>query len=64
MPTVDISDQLQQRLESSHYLVAYLAKLHAEQAGGEELTVPVTVRQDATSGYVIDVDGHEITFEA
>ena len=63
MPTVDVSDELQQRIAQSHYLVAYLAKLYHEQSGAEDFTVPVTIRKGGASGFVIDVDGHEITFE-
>ena len=45
MPTIEVSDDLQRRLEQSHYLVAYLAKLHDEHSGDGDLTVPVTVRR-------------------
>jgi hypothetical protein len=64
MPTIEVSDDVQRRLEQSHYLVAYLAKLHDEHSGDGDFTVPVTVRRADGSGFVIDVDGHEITFEA
>lgn len=64
MPTIEVSDEVQRQLAQSHYLVAYLAKLHDEHSGGGDFTVPVTVRGGDGSGYVIDVDGHEITFEA
>ena len=49
MPTIDVSDALQQRITQSHYLVAYLAKLYHEQSGAEDFTVPVTIRKGGAS---------------
>jgi hypothetical protein len=64
MVNVEISDEMTQRIEQSHYLVAYLAKLHHEHSTEESFTVPVTIRKDDVSGFVIDVDGHEVKFSA
>lgn len=64
MPKVEISDKLQQQLAHSHYLVGYLAKLYHEQSTAESVTVPVTIRKEGTSAFVIDVDGHKIKFDA
>jgi hypothetical protein len=63
MATDELSAEVKQGLEQSRYLVAYLAKLYHEQSG-ESLTVQVTVREDSTSGFVIEVDGHEVKFGA
>jgi hypothetical protein len=64
MPNLEISAETQDRLERSHYLVAYLAKLYDEHSAEESFTVPVTVRKGGASGLVVDVDGHEIEFSA
>lgn len=63
MPNVEISDKLQQQLAHSRYLVGYLAKLYHEQSN-KSVTVPVTIRKEGTSAFVIDVNGHEIKFDA
>ena len=60
MPNIELSDNECKQLEQSRYLVAYLAKLHHENATDDKHTVSVTIRKNSESSYVIDVDGHSI----
>lgn len=64
MPNIELSENESQQLEKSRYLIAYLAKLHHENAIEQAHTVSVTFRKNSDSGYVIDVDGHNIELES
>ena len=64
MPNIELSENECQQLEQSRYLVAYLVKLHNENATDQTHTVPVTIRKNSESNYVIDVDGHNIELES
>jgi hypothetical protein len=58
----ELRNKIEQESEKSRYLVAYLAKLYAENPSQNKYTV--TLIKKGQSDFVIDVNGHTIDFKA
>lgn len=64
MAAPEMTPEMQHQIEQSHSLVALLAKLYHERSTNDSLTVPITIREEGTDSFVIEVDGHAVSFGA